>query len=94
MKIYQKLSVGHFKWKQIFQNLIKSFHILEVDIKYPKYLHNLLDHLPFLPERMKIKKCNKLVCSMYDKNNYAVYIRTLKQPLNHGLVLTKVKKVI
>ena len=31
-------------------------YILEVDIKYPKNLHNLHDDLPFLKERMKIKK--------------------------------------
>ena len=26
------------------------------------------------------------VCSLYDKNNYVVHIRTLKQGLNHRLV--------
>ena len=31
-------------------------HILEVDVKYPKYLHSLHSDLPFLSERMKIKK--------------------------------------
>ena len=31
---------------------------------------------------------------MYDKNNYVVHIRTLKQALNHGLVLKKVHKTI
>ena len=48
----------------------------------------------FLPERMKIKKCNKLVCNLSDKNNYFVHIRTLKQALNHGLILKEVHKVI
>ena len=41
-------------------------YILKVDIKYPKNLHNLDNDLPFLTERMKIKKCNKLVCNLYD----------------------------
>ena len=50
--------------------------------------------LPFLPERMKINKCNKLVCNLYDKKNYAIHIRNLKQPLNCGLVLKKVHRVI
>ena len=35
-------------------------YILEVDIKYPRRLHNLHCDLPFLPERTRIKKCNKL----------------------------------
>ena len=49
--------------------------------------------LPFLPERMKINKCSKLVFNLYGKNNYVVHIR-LKQALNHGLILKKVHKVI
>ena len=49
---------------------------------------------PFLTERNKIKKCNKLVCNIYDKENYVVYIRALKQALTHGLILKKVHRVI
>ena len=43
---------------------------------------------------MKINKCSKLVCNLYDKNNYVVHIRSLKQALNHGLILKKVQRVI
>ena len=43
---------------------------------------------------MKINKCNKLVCNLYDENNYVVHIRSLKQALDHGLILKKVHKVI
>ena len=49
---------------------------------------------PFLLERMKIGKCKKLVCNLYDKKNYVVYIRASKQALNHGLILKKVHRVI
>ena len=42
-------------------------YILEVDVKYHKNLHGLHEDLPFLPERMKIDKCKKLVCNFYDK---------------------------
>ena len=38
---------------------------------------------------MKIKKSKKLVYSIYDKNNYVVDIRTLKQALNYGLIQKK-----
>ena len=41
-------------------------------------LHDLHSDLPFLPERMKIDKCKKLVCNMYDKKSYVVHIRSLK----------------
>ena len=50
--------------------------------------------LLFLSERMIIKKCNKLVCNLYDKKEYVVHIRALKQVLNHGLILKKVCGVI
>ena len=52
------------------------------------------EDLPFLTERMKIGKCKKLVCNLYDKNDYVVHIRSLKQALNHGLILKKVHTVI
>ena len=42
---------------------------------------------------MKIGKCNKLVCSLYDKKDYVVHIRSLKQALNHGIILKKVHRV-
>ena len=35
-----------------------------VDVEYPKNLHKLHSDLPFLPERMKINKCDKLVCNL------------------------------
>ena len=56
-----------------------------------KNLHNLNLHsnLPFLPERNKIKKCNKLVYNAHDKENSIVHIRALKQALNHGLIFKK-----
>ena len=69
-------------------------YILEVDVEYPKNLHDLYSDLLFLPERMKISKCSKLLCNLYDKNNYAVHIRSLKQALNHRLLLKKVHKII
>ena len=66
-------------------------YILEVDVEYPKNLHDLHSDLPFLLERMKINKCSKLFCNLYDKNNYLVHIRSLKQALNHELILKKLQ---
>ena len=92
----QKLPVDVFKWKNSISKfnggVIKHYdeesgegYILEVDVEYPKTLHFFLSYLPFLPERMNIDKCSKLVCSLYDKKRYVVHIRSLKQVLNHGL---------
>ena len=56
------------------EDFIKNCHedndkgyIFKVDVEYPKNLHDLHSNLTFLPERMKINKCNKLVCNLYDK---------------------------
>ena len=68
--------------------------ILELNARYPKNLHDLHSDLPFSPERMKIDKCNNLVCNLYDKKNYVVHIRSLKQALSYGLILKKVHRVI
>ena len=32
------------------------------------------------------------MCNLHNKTNYVVHIRTLKQTLNHGLILKKVHR--
>ena len=101
----QKLPASGFKWEKDTLKFTKKFiknydedsdkgYILEVDVKYPKKLHDLDNNLPFSPERIKIDKCKKLVCNLYNKEKYVVHIRSLKQALNHGLILKKVHRVI
>ena len=34
----------------------------------------------------KLKRWNKSVCNLYDKNKYIAHIKPLKQALIHGLV--------
>ena len=63
-------------------------------IKCPKKLHDLHSDLTSSPERMKVDKCKKLVCNFYNKKNYVLHIRSLKQALNHGLILKKVHRGI
>ena len=64
-------------------------YIFEADVEYLKNLYKLHNELSFLPERMKINKCNNVVCIVQDKENYVVHISALKQALNHGLILKK-----
>ena len=101
----QRLPVKGFKWvkklwkfndrfRKDYDEKSNKRYILEADVKYLKNLFNLHKDLPFLPETKKTEKCNKLVCNINDKENYAVHIRTLKQALNHGLILKKVHKGI
>ena len=101
----QKLPKNNFKWvkdtSKINEEFIKNYnenshkgYILEVDVKYPKKLHDLHSDLPFLPRRMKIDKCKKLVSNLHNKKKYIVHIKSLKQALNHGLKLKRVHRII
>ena len=53
-------------------------------MEYPKQLFRSHKELPFLPERRKLEKVEKLVCSIEDKEKYVIHIRALKQALSHG----------
>ena len=100
----KKLPVNGFKWvdsNEINEEFIKNYnendkkgYIFEVDVKYSKKLHELHSDLPFLPERMEINKCKKLVCNLHNKKKYVVHINSLKQALNHGLKLKKIHRII
>ena len=101
----QKLPVNGFKWikdvTEINEKFINNYdedsdkgYIFEVDVKYPRKLHDLHSHLLFLSKRMKIDKCKKLVCNLRNKKKYVVHIRSLKQALHHGLKLKNVHRII
>ena len=92
----QKLPVNDFKWVEDYSEFNKDFiksysyerdegYFFEVHVQYPEKSHNLHNNdLPFLPERMKIEKVEKLVAILRDKTEYVIGIRNLKQALNHG----------
>ena len=62
---------------QFNEDFIKSYnkesdegYFLEVDVKYPKKLHELHQDLPYSPERIKIEKVEKLVTNLHNKTEY------------------------
>ena len=79
--------------KAIMKKVMK-YIFLEVNLEDPEKLHELQNDLPFLPERIKTEKVEKLVAKLRNKTEYAIHIRNLKRALNHGLVLKKGHKVI
>ena len=103
----EKLPTRNFKWikkddtSKFDEKFIMNYdensdkgYILKVDVEYPENICMLHSDLVFLPQRMKISKCTKLVCTTQNKENYVIHIRALKQALNHGLKLTKVHRII
>ena len=84
----RKLLVDNFEWikdaSQFNEDFIKKYYdesdtgyFLEVDVQYTEKLHELYDHLPSLPERMKMEKAEKLVANLHDKLAYVMHIRNL-----------------
>ena len=101
----QKFPVNNFKWvedvSRINEEFIKNYnensskgYILEVDVKYPKKLHDLHSDLPFLPKRIKFYKCKKLVCDLHNKKRHVIHIKSIKQALINGLKLKRVHRTI
>ena len=103
----KKLPVNSFRWldsdkiNEINEEFIKNYnendnkgYILKVDVGHPRRLHDLHSDLPFLPERMEINKCKKLICNLSNKKKYVIHVNSLKQALNHGLKLKKIHRVI
>ena len=69
-------------------------YLLEVDMEYPKELHENHNELPFSVEKMKIGRVEKLVPNLKDKKRYVVHIKALNQALKHGLKVRKVHRVL
>ena len=100
----QNLPTHGFKWNKAedftpekIDELVKKEekgYLLEVNVGYSKGLHENHNELPFLTERMKIGRVEKLVPNFTDKNGYVVHIKALNQALKHGLNLNKVHRVI
>ena len=58
----------------LIKDSLRSYHedsdgeyFFEVNFRYPEMLHELHNNLPFLPDRMKIEKVEKLVANWLDK---------------------------
>ena len=86
----QSLPTGGFRWVSIEPNEIDKLarrtdkgYLLEVNVKYPKELHDSHNDLPFMCEKMKINGVEKLVPNLYDKKNYVIHIRALDQGYVH-----------
>ena len=97
----QPLPIGGCCWVDIKPDKISKLakrkskgYLLEVDVRYPKELHNSHNDLPFMCERMKINGVEKLIPNLHDKKRYVIHIRALDQALKHGLVMERIHKTI
>ena len=90
------LPVGDFKWME--ERELEHWEdfpcILEVDLEYPKDLHDLHNDYPIAPERLKIKNVEKLLPNLWDKVSYVVHHKNLKLYQELGLKIKKVHRGI
>ena len=101
----QPLPTGGFRWINCDnwnpKRLVDMFaaeknhgYLLEVDVSYPKELHDLHNDIPFICTKMKVNGVEKLIPNLYYKRKYIIHVRALKQVLDHGLVLEKIHRCI
>ena len=69
-------------------------YLLEVDVRYPKELHNYHNYLPFMCANMHINGVEKLVPNLYYKKKYIMHVKALAQAIDHGLVIEHIHRVI
>ena len=99
----QKLPIKGFKWIDVDKSKVLKLlekkdtnigFIFEVDLDYPSSLWDLHNDYPLAPEKIKIDKIDKLICSFLPKKHYVLHYKNLKQYLQEGMILKKVHRGI
>ena len=102
----QPLPTGEFRWVEFRKDwnpktTVEALagkknhgYLLEVDVRYPKNLHDYHNDLPFMCAKMKINGVEKLVPNLCYKRKYEIHIKALVQALEHGLVIKKIHRAI
>ena len=97
----QKLPTHGLKWIDVDLSKVQKLlekkdtnqgFIFEVDLDYPSTLWKTHNDYPLAPERIKIDKVDKLICSFLPKKHYVLHYKNLKQYLEEGMILKKVHR--
>jgi hypothetical protein len=95
----QYMPYGGFRWEEptldgLFDLDERSpvGRMYEVDITYPRELHDLHNDLPFLPENSVPpgSKIQKLMVTFNKKERYIIHHLNLQQAIKNGLIVEKV----
>ena len=95
----QKLPTHGFKWIDVDKPKVLKLlekkdtnqgFIFEVDLDYPSSLWKSHNDYPLAPERIKIDKVDKRICSFLPKKKYVLHYKNLKQYLEEGMIFKKV----
>ena len=91
------LPIGEFQWMS--EKELREWEnipcTIEVDIDIPKELHEKFKDFPPLPEKVSINGgVPKLVLNLWDRREMVIHSKALKQAIELGCQLVKVKKGI
>ena len=101
--VSQKLPTYGFKWIDVNKSKVikllekkntNQVFIFEVDLDYPSRLWESHNDYPLAPDKIKVDKIDKLICSFLPKRHYVVHYKNLKQYLKEGMILKKVHRGI
>ena len=85
-----------FKWMKVSE--LETWEnyscILEVDLEYPRSLHDLHNDYLLAPEQIEVNKVDKLILNLWNKKKYLVHYENLKHYLSLGLKLTHIHRGI
>ncbi|KAK4885204.1 hypothetical protein RN001_001475 [Aquatica leii] len=103
----QYLPYGGFKWLNVTTEItnfilhdVKSDsdrgYLLEVDLEYPRNIHDLHNHLPLCAEHKcpPGSKQKKLLATLESKSRYVIHYRNLQQCVKLGMLLRKVHRIL
>ena len=101
------LPINKFAWvldthtwtQEIIENLRDDAdvgYMYEVDISYPKEIHDAQADYPMCPELATPPggKTPKLLATLNKKERYVLHYRNLKQALKHGIKLEKIHRIL
>ena len=85
-----------FKWMKVSELETWEIYscILEVDLEYPRSLHDLHSDYPLAPEQIEVNKLDKLIPNLWNKKKYVFHYENLKQYLSLRLKLTHIHRGI
>ncbi|XP_076291056.1 uncharacterized protein LOC143214203 [Lasioglossum baleicum] len=100
----QPLPHRDFRWVEDIDNFnVESIpidspvgYILEVDLDYPREIHDAHTDLPFCPSHDAATSSSqrKLLATLRNKERYIIHYRYLQQSLKHNLKLKKIHRIL
>ena len=87
----QPMPTGGFRWIDSIDELKSTEgYIAEVDLEYPKHLHDSHNCYPLAPIHMN----GKMMLTLEDKKNYVIHYETLKLYVKLGLKIKAIHKIL